>query len=314
MRFELRDTAGKPEDARDGGSGRSPRFILIDHSIIDYHGHYLEYALRVLGAARKLGYKPVLGANRKFRAAGDLDMEVHPVYRYTFTVERSEYLLYRWALQLKGWLGAKVLKAKVHFLFSWLGFYARVGRDPEKYVSRRFFSTGAVLAAMLLAAFVYVVRLCRGAARLLAKAVPAKQYFKGLFKALRGFLREVFLPLVFVVRPARWILQFLSKRKRMKRFFKDTRSFFGKVPLEDGDVVLFPTISAVEMMGLCNYLKGDPRSSRAWWHLIFRHHLFQRGPDRAQLDDSVLQVRESFLKLQSDAKDARVSSTRTRMS
>ncbi len=38
-------------------------FILIDHSIEESTGHYLEYARRVLGAAKSLGYRTILGIN-----------------------------------------------------------------------------------------------------------------------------------------------------------------------------------------------------------------------------------------------------------
>lgn len=41
----------------------SQSFILIDHSIEDATGHYLEYAKRVLRAAKLLGYRTVLGVN-----------------------------------------------------------------------------------------------------------------------------------------------------------------------------------------------------------------------------------------------------------
>lgn len=40
-------------------------FILLDHSIEDATGHYLEYARRVLGAARQLGFRTVLGINKR---------------------------------------------------------------------------------------------------------------------------------------------------------------------------------------------------------------------------------------------------------
>jgi glycosyltransferase involved in cell wall biosynthesis len=38
-------------------------FILVDHSIEDSTGHYLEYAKRVLRAAKSLGFKTILGVN-----------------------------------------------------------------------------------------------------------------------------------------------------------------------------------------------------------------------------------------------------------
>lgn len=45
------------------------KFILIDQSIKDSGGHYLEYAKRVLRAAKSFGFKTVLGVNRN---AGDI--------------------------------------------------------------------------------------------------------------------------------------------------------------------------------------------------------------------------------------------------
>lgn len=43
----------------------SSRFILIDHSIEDAAGHYLEYARRVLEAAKAEGFRTVLATNQR---------------------------------------------------------------------------------------------------------------------------------------------------------------------------------------------------------------------------------------------------------
>lgn len=43
----------------------SCQFVLIDHSIEDATGHHLEYARRVLGAARAEGFRTVLAVNRR---------------------------------------------------------------------------------------------------------------------------------------------------------------------------------------------------------------------------------------------------------
>jgi hypothetical protein len=43
----------------------SRNFILIDHSIEDSTGHYLEYAKRVIRAAKSLNYRTVLGVNSR---------------------------------------------------------------------------------------------------------------------------------------------------------------------------------------------------------------------------------------------------------
>lgn len=45
----------------------SRQFVLIDHSIEDAAGHHLEYARRVLGAAKANGFRTVLAVNRRAR-------------------------------------------------------------------------------------------------------------------------------------------------------------------------------------------------------------------------------------------------------
>jgi hypothetical protein len=51
-------------------------FILIDHSIEDSTGHYLEYANRVLGAAKLFGYRTVLGVNSQAAEVNCPDADV----------------------------------------------------------------------------------------------------------------------------------------------------------------------------------------------------------------------------------------------
>src|ERR1700693_3147089 len=41
------------------------QFILMDHSIEDSTGHYLEYAKRVLRAAKQQGFQTILAVNKR---------------------------------------------------------------------------------------------------------------------------------------------------------------------------------------------------------------------------------------------------------
>lgn len=59
-----------------------PRFVLIDHSLVDFSGHHFEYAQAVLNAAAEAGYEPVLAANRAFNVLPDSPWAIHPVYKY----------------------------------------------------------------------------------------------------------------------------------------------------------------------------------------------------------------------------------------
>ncbi len=59
-----------------------PRFVLIDHSLIDYSGHHYEYAQSALAAAAAAGFQAILAANRRFSAKAELPWPVYPAYKY----------------------------------------------------------------------------------------------------------------------------------------------------------------------------------------------------------------------------------------
>ncbi|HUY93171.1 MAG TPA: hypothetical protein VMV10_30865 [Pirellulales bacterium] len=58
------------------------RFILIDHSLVDYAGHHYEYARAVLDAAAESGYESVLATNRRFRSELREAWPIIPAYKY----------------------------------------------------------------------------------------------------------------------------------------------------------------------------------------------------------------------------------------
>jgi hypothetical protein len=59
-----------------------PRFVLIDHSLIDYSGHHCEYAQSALAAAAAAGFQSILAANRRFSVKGELPWPIYPAYKY----------------------------------------------------------------------------------------------------------------------------------------------------------------------------------------------------------------------------------------
>ncbi len=67
------------------------KFLLIDPSICDSSGHYLEYAKRVLGAASKQGYKTILGANKRF-CLSKLSQVDHIYNNFSFTYWENNVL------------------------------------------------------------------------------------------------------------------------------------------------------------------------------------------------------------------------------
>ncbi len=60
------------------------RFIVIEPSIKDEAGHYLQYARDVLRAAEAAGYTPVLACHKDFREHEVGGIEVVPAFTHTF--------------------------------------------------------------------------------------------------------------------------------------------------------------------------------------------------------------------------------------
>jgi glycosyltransferase involved in cell wall biosynthesis len=90
---------------------------------------------------------------------------------------------------------------------------------------------------------------------------------------------------------SRWLADYL----KMRQFGKDTWRLFRQVRLENGDIVFIPTLSHVEMLGLLHYLKKDPSSTQATWHLLFRRNLYSgREPDYAAQDEALRPIRNAF--------------------
>jgi hypothetical protein len=69
----------------------------------------------------------------------------------------------------------------------------------------------------------------------------------------------------------------------MRRFAKDTLRLFARIPLEEEDVVLLPTMSDIEMLGLVRAFARRRTLLIARWFLVFRRDVFTRRAQGAQL-------------------------------
>lgn len=88
------------------------RFVILDNSIVALGGHFLSYALAVLGACRSRGYDPALIVHRSFRDDVPEAVQVQRLYRYDNWPLAARAPLVRWLRlnMLKGG-DAGVLKA-----------------------------------------------------------------------------------------------------------------------------------------------------------------------------------------------------------
>jgi hypothetical protein len=246
-----------------------PKFVLIDHSITEVGGHYYEYAVRVLRAAEEAGFEPILATNRKLRGIGRLPWRIVPAYRYDFFQPDPARLL----LPLRQVLGAwrrRAARLKYRVLFSRLGVlwskWRQRGAAPIA-ISRRL-----LLVAMVLGS---VAR----AARQFTAAVASP------WRALLGHGSSA-------------LQQAYFSHKR-NAFATDSLRLFRQVALHEGDVVLLPTVSEADMLGLLTLFAANRETDQARWHLIFRRNIYQgRDPDYAGQDESLRPLRNAFRQFQ----------------
>lgn len=270
----------------------TPQFVLIDHSITDLGGHHYEYAVRVLNAAQRAGYMPVLATNRRFKPSSAL-WRAYPVYRYGFwfrlTEPRLSRVLRAWAASLKQWS----LRLKYELIFSPLGLLWVCRHDPVEFLKRAQATDLFSLLPFLLG--FYCLKVLGAGFRLLRAAIPFQGYAKGLYAGLAQFLNALLRPFIFALHPSETVLRWLARQRKTQAFGEDTLRLFRQVRLQEGDVVFIPTLDEAEMLGLLNYFRRDPRSKQATWHLLFRRNIYLgRDPEYSAQDESLRPLRNAF--------------------
>src|ERR1700684_139011 len=113
-----------------------PKFVLIDPSIVNYQGHYYEYALRVVDAAHSRGYQTVIAANRDFKAQHAGPCEVRRVYRKTFWAATRRNRLAQAVGRTIDWLRGKITILKIRLIYSEWGLSLVVREQWREYAQR----------------------------------------------------------------------------------------------------------------------------------------------------------------------------------
>lgn len=81
-----------------------------------------------------------------------------------------------------------------------------------------------------------------------------------------------------------------------ERFAQDCQKFFQPYQLSEGDHVCLATVSELELAGLARFLKRNPESIQAQWHLWFHFPLLSGRPPEYQRQTKQLErVREYFI-------------------
>lgn len=280
------------------------KFILIDHSIVDVGGHHYEYAVHVLEAAERAGYKPILATNRAFRSS--CPWEVHPVYTYGFWFRLTEPWWYRWARRLKERIERWFFQWKCSLVFSQLGLFWVIRGELGPYLRWQTLDVRIWKTLLLVAPFVYSLNVLR-ALKGFILLVPFRSYLQEVFQQIWAFLKALLYPVLLFVRPRDWMVRWSWERRRMHAFGRDTKRLFTKVKLDEGDIIFLPTISEVEMLGLLRFFEADPRPAKVSWHLLFRRNIYVgRDTDYAAQDEDQRPRKNAFASFKNDLREQRV--------
>lgn len=299
------------------------RFILVDHSITGLVGHHYEYAMHVLRAVVRAGYKPILVTNRRFRPGSELAWTVLPVFKFGFWPEYSPSLFLRFALKAHGLLSRGLFWLRFQFRYSGLGVawacrsewhkYLKPGRGQVQPWLFRFAAVAAigvlyalylVCAAVVIPPFAlagFVVWIAFSVARFFVAGLRAVAGEKPpLQKAWQSFFAEFASPFAMLSqlrekvgkRAFQALPRLVSPRFRVTRqaraFGRDAGSLLDRLQPAAGDIIFFPTISENDLDGLVEYLNEHPRGLDATWHFLFRRNIYSGGSHDYSAQDTGL--------------------------
>lgn len=250
--------------AEDGVAGM--RFILVDHSINGPGGHYLTYALSILDAARLKGYKTLLVTGMGFHPNAAIAHPYLRAYHYNFFGNRNDP---QQAWHSQAQLVASSIKNAWDRFVLWNAF---VGPLPE--IAR--LTKKAVRSVLVILFVPQLFHMITGRslreARVLASTVASR------------FLQRVATRIVSGLR---------QPAEHSAAFATDTRSWLTKCAADESDVILFPTISFRDCVGLAKVVRAHPQYEKCRWRLLFRRNLFPG--DRSTYDSSTTERYRALL-------------------
>lgn len=295
---------------------RLPHFILIDPSIQDYQGHYYEYALRVVKAAERKGFKPVIASNRKFSCAQEDDVSIQPVYRYGFWLTESDFRWQRVWKRLGRAIAGRWFAMRAHLRYSqWSLAWLRRTQSTAGFRRRAF--TGGLRWSLVGPLLVeYLLGVLRAVAAVVGQAIPFRKklgwllgypgrYAARLARPLTDVLRSVAVPVTQLFDPRGSLRQWVLEELKISRFARDTQRLISRLRAGDDDHAVLSVVSPAEMMSLARVFRRNDRARRMTWHLIFRHKLYQ-SDDAQRNTESVRPLRNVFHEFQQAAPPGQV--------
>jgi hypothetical protein len=270
-----------------------PKFILIDQSIKDSGGHYLEYATHVLNAAARAGYETCLATNRDFK--GSVVYKLLTIYKYDIWGKSGKRgRVTKKIIQVKNGLRAYFKLSISKFAFSGFGQVLQCLRERNisEFMSR---NSIYIIGLLLLAPVYYIYRIIRSICLLvksILKPIVVNSYTKGIFNSLLALCKSIFSPIVIPLKNRRKIYEAVHQKRWQESYRRNTSRVLSRFGAEAHDIVFIPTLSVVDFMAIKELIKKNTAAKSVSWHLVFRRNLFTgREPEYDLRDTDMLHLR-----------------------
>ncbi len=285
------------------------KFILIDQSIVNVGGHYLEYAQDVLLAAKEKEFETILVTNKMLKCKDNIVFDkVVPVYKYgywdTFSPKSNSKIL----KNKKKHINKRLFNLKFDIRFSRLGLFLKNRYNIKKFLSSNVMSITSDMSLLAIILLIIPVIIF-----MIIKKIMFNRVTKKIFCVLKVVFRNL---IKFITYPfsgvkgenTRYFYKFLQNQIKKKQFTKDTQKLFNMLDLKDGDIVFIPTISELEMLGLIDLFKKDKKSKLAGYHLLFRKNIFNgRETSYSMTNENVRAIRDAIYNFIQNSSDKNVN-------
>lgn len=281
------------------------KFILIDQSIKDAGGHHLEYALRVLRAAKQMGFSSVLATNRLCNEIKNKHIDiVDRAFTHTFW-ENYQSESVRLGVKERRLLNTiKIYFSQVLYslMCSPLGF-AYIAASQGLRLPDMFSRYGTATSGKQLSALAIVAGYCLVRVNWIGKRISNRiRHFPFMTRKMKriglltsiGLLGFLLSPFILPYLLLRWSRFFGRADTYASKFTDDLQRMLIRVDAANGDIVFIPTLGNVELFGAGVCIESLP-IEHITWHFLFRRNIFQgREPLYQGQIENQLKTLQSF--------------------
>ncbi len=294
------------------------KLLVIDQSIRGSGGHHLEYAMRVLQAARAEGFEPILASHQTFKEVAADGVRTVPAFRYTYWENlHRESTLFRMRVRAvklrraaRAWLNAQARRVYYGFVYSEAGLAAQraqeisglgdplvdifasgLSKSPTGSWSLRAWRVFLLGLAFMRVQLRAVLGLYGRLPSLLRRALH--KIYRIVWRVMRFFIKLTLLIVGAVVGTALLPFFFVAGMfgaglGHRAAFRKDLEKALKAADMSSGDVIFVPTLGETEMLAIADLCEKSRSFSKFSWRLLFRRNVYSgRASNYSKQNDSI---------------------------